>query len=101
MFAISLGEFNASFLLNTPINQTYPAALYDTYNLDSFQVSTAPPAGWQGRFSLVLFGWVLDVTGGGWEAAFASRGLVALTGPAALLMLRSHPASRLMAGGRR
>jgi putative spermidine/putrescine transport system permease protein len=41
VFAISLGEFNASFLLNTPINQTYPAALYDTYNLDSFQVSSA------------------------------------------------------------
>jgi len=43
VFAISLGEFNASFLLNTPINQTYPAALYDTYNLDSFQVSSAAP----------------------------------------------------------
>jgi putative spermidine/putrescine transport system permease protein len=41
VFAISLGEFNASFLLNTPINQTYPAVLYDTYNLDSFQVSSA------------------------------------------------------------
>ncbi|MBI4636625.1 MAG: ABC transporter permease subunit [Candidatus Rokubacteria bacterium] len=41
VFAISLGEFNASFLLNTPTNQTYPAALYDTYNLDSFQVSSA------------------------------------------------------------
>jgi putative spermidine/putrescine transport system permease protein len=41
VFAISLGEFNASFLLNTPINQSYPAALYDTYNLDSFQVSSA------------------------------------------------------------
>jgi len=41
VFAISLGEFNASFLLNTPTNQTFPAALYDTYNLDSFQVSSA------------------------------------------------------------
>src|SRR5207249_1388023 len=58
--------------------------------------------GWlAGAISPVLFGWVLDVTGGAWEAAFASLGLVALTGPAAMLMLRSHPASRLMAGGRR
>jgi putative spermidine/putrescine transport system permease protein len=44
VFAISLGEFNASFLLNTPINQSYPAALYDTYNLDSFQVSSPAPS---------------------------------------------------------
>lgn len=41
VFAISLGEFNASFLLNTPFNQTFPAALYDTYTNDSFQVSSA------------------------------------------------------------
>ena len=41
VFAISLGEFNASFLLNTPINQTFPAALYDSYTNDSFQVSSA------------------------------------------------------------
>lgn len=41
VFAISLGEFNVSFLLNTPINQTYPAALYDTFTNDSFQVSCA------------------------------------------------------------
>lgn len=41
VFAISLGEFNASFLLNTPINQTFPAALYDAYTNDSFQVSSA------------------------------------------------------------
>jgi putative spermidine/putrescine transport system permease protein len=51
VFAISLGEFNASFLLNTPINQTYPAALYDTYNLDSFQVSSAATT----VFMLMLF----------------------------------------------
>lgn len=51
VFAISLGEFNASFLLNTPINQTYPAALYDTYNLDSFQVSSAATT----IFMVVLF----------------------------------------------
>lgn len=41
VFAISLGEFNASFLLNTPFNQTFPAALYDAYTNDSFQVSSA------------------------------------------------------------
>lgn len=41
VFAISLGEFNASFLLNTPIHQTFPAALYDSYTNDSFQVSSA------------------------------------------------------------
>ncbi len=41
VFAISLGEFNASFLLNTPFNQTLPAALYDSYTNDSFQVSSA------------------------------------------------------------
>lgn len=41
VFAISLGEFNASFLLNTPFNQTLPAALYDAYSNDSFQVSSA------------------------------------------------------------
>lgn len=51
VFAISLGEFNASFLLNTPTNQTYPAALYDTYNLDSFQVSSAATA----LFMVMLF----------------------------------------------
>jgi putative spermidine/putrescine transport system permease protein len=51
VFAISLGEFNASFLLNTPTNQTYPAALYDTYNLDSFQVSSAATT----LYLLVLF----------------------------------------------
>jgi putative spermidine/putrescine transport system permease protein len=41
VFAISLGEFNVSFLLNTPVNQTYPAALYDTFANDSFQVACA------------------------------------------------------------
>lgn len=41
VFAISWGEFNVSFLLNTPVNQTYPAALYATYTSNSFQVSSA------------------------------------------------------------
>ena len=41
VFTISLGEFNASFLLTTPINLTQPASLYDTYTNDSFQVSSA------------------------------------------------------------
>lgn len=41
VFTISLGEFNASFLLTTPVNLTLPAALYDSYTNDSFQVSSA------------------------------------------------------------
>jgi putative spermidine/putrescine transport system permease protein len=41
VFTISLGEFNASFLLTTPINLTLPAALYDSYTNDSFQISSA------------------------------------------------------------
>jgi len=44
VFAISWGEFNVSFLLNTPLNQTYPAALYGTYTSNSFQVSSAATA---------------------------------------------------------
>jgi len=41
VFTISLGEFNASFLLTTPMTLTLPAALYDSYTNDSFQVSSA------------------------------------------------------------
>ena len=41
VFAVSWGEFNVSYLLNTPLNQTYPAALYATYTSNSFQVSSA------------------------------------------------------------
>lgn len=41
VFTISLGEFNASFLLTTPVTLTLPAALYDSYTNDSFQVSSA------------------------------------------------------------
>jgi putative spermidine/putrescine transport system permease protein len=41
VFAVSWGEFNVSFLLNTPLNQTYPAALYATYTSNSFQVGSA------------------------------------------------------------
>lgn len=41
VFAISLGEFNVSFLLNTPLHQTYPAALFATYTSNSFAVSSA------------------------------------------------------------
>ncbi len=40
-FALSWGEFNVSYLLNTPRYQTYPAALYATYTFNSFQVSSA------------------------------------------------------------
>lgn len=39
--AVSWGEFNASFLLATPLNQPYPAALYATYTSNSFAVSSA------------------------------------------------------------
>lgn len=41
VFAVSWGEFNVSFLLNTPLHQTYPAALYATYTSNSFQVASA------------------------------------------------------------
>lgn len=41
VFAASWGEFNISYLLNTPLNQTYPAALYATYTSNSFQVGSA------------------------------------------------------------
>lgn len=41
VFAISWGEFNVSFLLNTPLHQTFPAALYATYTANSFAVSSA------------------------------------------------------------
>ncbi len=41
VFAISWGEFNVSYLLNTPLHQTYPAALYATYTSNSFAVSSA------------------------------------------------------------
>ncbi len=71
VFAISLGEFNASFLLNTPINQTYPAVLYDTYNLDSFQVSSAATT----IFMVMLFPALLALQYvGGSELEEASQG---------------------------
>jgi putative spermidine/putrescine transport system permease protein len=41
VFAVSWGEFNVSYLLNTPIHQTYPAALFATYTSNSFQVAGA------------------------------------------------------------
>ena len=41
VFAVSWGEFNVSYLLNTPLHQTYPAALYATYTSNSFQVAGA------------------------------------------------------------
>lgn len=41
IFAVSWGEFNVSYLLNTPLHQTYPAALYATYTANSFPVSSA------------------------------------------------------------
>jgi putative spermidine/putrescine transport system permease protein len=41
VFSISFGEFNVSYMLNTPTHQTYPAALYATYTSNSFQVAGA------------------------------------------------------------
>lgn len=41
VFAVSWGEFNVSYLLNTPLHQTFPAALYATYTANSFPVSSA------------------------------------------------------------
>jgi putative spermidine/putrescine transport system permease protein len=41
VFSISWGEFNVSFLLNTPLHQTYPAGLYAAFTFNSFQVSSA------------------------------------------------------------
>jgi putative spermidine/putrescine transport system permease protein len=41
VFAISWGEFNVSFLLATPLLQTFPAGLYATYTTNSFPVAAA------------------------------------------------------------
>ncbi|HYO15631.1 MAG TPA: ABC transporter permease subunit [Thermoanaerobaculia bacterium] len=41
VFAVSWGEFNVSFLLATPLLQTFPAALYMTYTTNSFPVAAA------------------------------------------------------------
>jgi putative spermidine/putrescine transport system permease protein len=39
VFAVSWGEFNVSFLLATPLIQTFPAGLYSTYTTNSFPVA--------------------------------------------------------------
>ena len=41
VFAVSWGEFNVSFLLATPVVQTFPAGLYLTYTTNSFPVAAA------------------------------------------------------------
>ena len=41
VFAVSWGEFNVSFLLATPLLQTFPSALYLTYTTNSFPVAAA------------------------------------------------------------
>ncbi len=41
VFAVSWGEFNVSFLLATPLLQTFPAGLYATYTTNSFPVAAA------------------------------------------------------------
>ncbi len=39
VFTISWGEFNVSYLLNTPLNQGFPAAMYSAFTFSSFRVS--------------------------------------------------------------
>ena len=53
-------------------------------------------------FSPVVFGLILDVagTGLGWGLGFASGGVVALLGVAAMLILRRMPEASKMAMGR-
>ena len=41
VFAVSWGELNVSFLLATPLLQTFPSALYLTYTTNSFPVAAA------------------------------------------------------------
>lgn len=41
VFTVSWGEFNASYLLTTPLAQTFPAALFATYTTNSFPVAAA------------------------------------------------------------
>ncbi|MGE5176573.1 MAG: ABC transporter permease [Hyphomicrobiales bacterium] len=41
VFTVSWGEFNASYLLTTPVVQTFPAALFATYTTNSFPVAAA------------------------------------------------------------
>ena len=41
VFAVSWGEFNVTFLLATPLIQTFPAVLYSTYTTNSFPVAAA------------------------------------------------------------
>jgi putative spermidine/putrescine transport system permease protein len=40
-FAVSWGEFNVSFLLTTPLQATFPSALYQTYTSNSLQVAAS------------------------------------------------------------
>ena len=56
--------------------------------------------------SPTVFGWALDLCAGStpavsWGIAFATAGAGALFGPFFMQLLRQHPASRRMAGGRR
>ncbi len=41
VFSVSWGELNVSFLLATPLEQTYPAALYMAFTASSFPVASA------------------------------------------------------------
>lgn len=44
VFAVSWGELNVSYLLATPLTQTFPAALYLTFTSNSFPVAAAATA---------------------------------------------------------
>lgn len=71
VFALSWGEFNVSYLLNTPLNQTFPAALYATYTFNSYQVSSAATT----LFLLVLLPVLIAVqTLGGSRGVKAEQG---------------------------
>ncbi|RMF84549.1 MAG: ABC transporter permease subunit, partial [Nitrospinota bacterium] len=67
VFAISFGEFNVSFLLNTPVNQTFPAGLYLTYIQNSVSISSAATT----LFLLVVIPILLALQYGGGKAADA------------------------------
>jgi MFS family permease len=61
-------------------------------------------SGWTaGIVAPVTFGWILDAVPGdaGWGFGFASLGVGALVGVAAMVVLRRMPESSLLAGGRR
>lgn len=71
VFTVSWGEFNASYLLTTPVAQTFPAALFATYTTNSFPVAAAAT----GIFLLPVIPALLAIQALGGEAL--TRGLQA------------------------